>query len=294
MSEEIPTDPAPVQPRKVVTPRVWGPMVLALLAVLVSSAVYGVHEHNTARRLAAENREVMASLDATRSQFQALTNRLNNLTTQPSPSKPAASQSSSHGAAARRVLSHRRPVEDLRWKQIQMQLAEQQKQIEANHQDLGNARTELQGSIARTHDELVVLERKGERNYYEFDLDKNRQFERKGPVGLRLHKANSKQQNADLDMLVDDIKLSKKHVNLYEPVFFYSADNQQPVELVINSISKNHIRGYLDEPKYKSADLEAMANGKPPATAPSSGPNVQSRPPRQHLEVPKNMEVPKN
>jgi hypothetical protein len=60
--------------------------------------------------------------------------------------------------------------------------------------------------------------------------------------------------------MVDDFKLSKKHVNVYEPVIFYSADNKLPVELVINQISKNHIHGYVSEPKYKSGDLEAKAN----------------------------------
>ena len=54
-------------------------------------------------------------------------------------------------------------------------------------------------------------------------------------------------------MLVDDFALSKKHVNIYEPVVFYSADRKAPVELVINSISKNHIHGYVSEPRYKAA-----------------------------------------
>jgi hypothetical protein len=40
-------------------------------------------------------------------------------------------------------------------------------------------------------------------------------------------------------MLVDDFKVQKKHVNIYEPVQFYSADFKAPVELVINRISKN-------------------------------------------------------
>jgi len=91
----------------------------------------------------------------------------------------------------------------------------------------------------------------GERSYYEFDVDKSGQFQREGPVGVRLRKANTKHEYADLEMMVDDFKVSKKHVNIYEPVVFYSGDRKTPVELVINSIGKNHIHGYVSEPKYK-------------------------------------------
>jgi uncharacterized coiled-coil protein SlyX len=289
MSDEFPFAPDPTEPhRKAIPPRVWGPFVLALFVVLLSAAVYGYREHNMVRQLGVEKSEMMASLDATRGQLAVLTNRLNDLTAQPSSGKPAPSRPDKHRATVRGAASVHRRAEDPRWKEIQSQLAEQQKQIEANRQDLGSTRTELQGSIARTHDELVVLERKGERAYYEFDLDKSSQFQRKGPVGISLHKSNTKHQNADLELMVDDVKLSKKHVNLYEPVFFYSADNKQPAELVINSISKNHIHGYVDEPKYRAAELEAMANssGNLGSGTTSNGTNAQQ--PRQRLETPKN------
>jgi len=233
-----------------------------------------------------------ASLDSTRSLVAALTNRVNELS-----DKQAAASSATHSSnTVRRAGGHHRQAEDPQWKEIRSELAKQQEQIEANRQDLGNARTELQGSIARTHDELVLLEKKGERKYYEFDIEKDSQFRRQGPVGLRLHKADTKHQFADLDLMVDDVKLSKKHVNLYEPVFFYSAESKQPAELVINSITKNHIHGYVDESKYKSADLEAAANsadngGTAGNTAGNTGGNTAGTPPaqpRQRLEAPKN------
>jgi hypothetical protein len=75
-----------------------------------------------------------------------------------------------------------------------------------------------------------------------------------------LRKANTKHEYADLEMLVDDFKVSKNHINIYELVVSYSGDRKWPVELVINSISKNHVHGYVSEPKYKSGELEAMAN----------------------------------
>jgi len=255
------------------------------LVVLTTLAVYGVHERNVARGLAAQKSDVLSALDANRAQIAALTDRLNEVTTQQAAAKTSAASSVNHDPKAR-AASHRRRAEDPRWKELQNQLAEQQKQIDTNRTDLGNTRTELQGSIARTHDELVVLEKKGERNYYEFDLDKSGQFARKGPVGIKLRKANTKHQFADLELMVDDFKLSQKHVNLYQPVMFYSADGKQPAELVINNISSNHIRGYISEPKYKPAELEAMANSS--ATSNVTAPSATQPQPRPRLDAPKN------
>jgi hypothetical protein len=261
--------------------------VLLILAGLIVSAVYGYRQHKMVDQLTADKNEMTASLDSTRSLVAALTNRVNELSNEPATASSARSSNS-----VRRAAGHHRQAEDPRWKEIRTELAKQQEQIEANRQDLGNARTELQGSVARTHDELVLLEKKGERKYYEFDIEKDSQFRRQGPVGLRLHKADTKHQFADLDLMVDDVKLSKKHVNLYEPVFFYSAESKQPAELVINSITKNHIHGYVDESKYKSADLEAVANSADNGgTAGNTGGNTAGTPPaqpRQRLEAPKN------
>lgn len=281
MSAEISATPTPG--RKALPPRVWGPVVLLILAGLIASAVYGYRQHRIVRQLTADKNEMTASLDSTRSLIAALNNRVNELS-----SEQAATSATAHSNSVRRSAGHHRQTEDPRWKEIRDELAKQQQQIEANREDLGSARTELQGSIARTHDELVLLEKKGERKYYEFDIEKDSQFRRQGPVGLRLRKADTKHQFADLELMVDDVKLSKKHVNLYEPAFFYSADSKQPAEIVINSISKNHIHGYVDESKYKPAELEAAANSADSNSTAGNTAGTSPAQPRQRLEAPKN------
>jgi len=269
--------------------RVWV-VAAALLALLVATAAYAFHERNLAWRLSAQNIAATSALDATREQIRTLTARLDAMNADRSTEKPAAA----HSAVYRKPLtaaSNRQRIDDPRWKKVQGQLDEQEKKIESTRQDLTNTRAELQGSIATTHDELVMLEKKGERSYYEFDLDKVGQFQREGPVGVRLRKANTKHEYADLEMLVDDFSVSKKHVNIYEPVVFYS-DRGVPVELVINSISKNHIHGYVSEPKYPGGKLDAVANST--ASNPAAGTNgphgdssAKPTPVRQQLEPPK-------
>jgi hypothetical protein len=256
---------------------------------LLALGAYSFHEHSLAGKLATQNSEIAASLNATRGQIDALTAKMNALTAPPAE-KPAPTHVAAISTRTDRPAHRRARAEDPRWREVRSQLAQHQKQIESTQQDLANTRTELQGSIARTHDDLVVLQKRGERNYYEFDLDKSGQFQREGPVGVRLRKANTKHEYADLELMVDDFKLSKKHVNIYEPVMFYNADNGRLVELVINSVDKNHIHGYVSEPKYKSVDLDAMANGAANGNVPAnsgSGDSSANTGTRQRLQLPK-------
>ena len=283
MSEET-----PARPESTITfPLI--PIFLVLVLV-VGAVAYSLHERSVAKKLAADNNAMSATLNATRDQVNALSAKMSALEAPPAAepaTKPAAMvfHRPLTAAVARRRM---RRVEDPRWKKMQGQLDEQGRQIDATRQDLTSTRTELQGSIAKTHDDLVLLEKKGERNYYEFDLDKSGQFQRQGPISIRLRKANTKHDYADLELLVDDAKVSKKHVNVYEPVVFYPADEKVPVEIVINAVSKNHIHGYVSAPKYRGADLEAMtnsgANNADATTAPSTSDGKPS-PLRQRLPV---------
>jgi hypothetical protein len=255
--------------------------IFAVAAVLVGMGAYAMHEGSVARNLAAQNAEVQTSLKNTNAEIEQLAARVNDLT--------AAKQAAEVKAQAQ-DMAHRRATKgmvrmaDGRFKKIEGELDEQGRAIQSTQSDLASTRTdlastrtELQGSIAHTHDELVALERKGERNYFEFDLDKAKRFTAEGPIGIRLKKSNVKHQYADLELFVDDVSLQKKHVNLMEPAVFYAADSETPVELVINGITKNHIHGYVSAPKYKRSELTAMGG------APSS---QSAQTPRQRLNTP--------
>jgi hypothetical protein len=264
----------------------WGAVAALSMAVAVAGG-YSIHEHSAAQRLSAENTQISAALKDTRGQMDALAAKVNAM------SEAEAQRQQAPVAAARRArvagTAHRpKGMSDKRWKEVQAKLDEQRKAIDANgkaiedtRNELTSAKTELSGSIARTHDELVVLQRKGERSYFEFDVDKTKQFRATGPVGIKLKKANTKHQYADLDLMVDDVALNQKHVNLLQPVVFYAGENGKPVELVVQRIGKNHIHGYVSTPKYRDSELAAMTS----ANAQANGEQPSSR---QKLEVPKN------
>jgi hypothetical protein len=268
-------------------------VVAGLSALVIAAGGYAFHEHNVSKQLGEQNSAVTSTLNATRDQVNALNTKLDAMTAERAADKAETSTHSQPGVYRKPMMAAatRHRIDDPRWKKMQGQLDNQAKQIDATRQDLTSARTELQGSIATTHEELVLLEKKGERSYYEFDLDKTKQFQREGPVGVQLRKANTKHEYADLDMLIDDLRVSKKHVNIYEPVFFYPADSKTPAELVINKISKDHIHGYVSEPKYKGAEVEAKATSSTNIESvngnDSQAATAKPSPGRQRLEPPK-------
>jgi hypothetical protein len=267
--------------------------IVAAVAIAAAGLVYALHEHSSARSLATQNAQMATQnaqmtnqLSATQSEVQALASKVNTLQTsetqasetQPSPSgarsASAATPSRRAGAPGTRRANAAAPRFDPRFNKLQAQLDEQGKaldaqgkQIDATRSDLAStqtdlqsARTELGGSIAKTHGELVLLEKRGQSSYFEFDISKAKQFKHAGPVGISLRKANDKRQYADLMLMVDDRNLQQKHVNLYQPAMFYAPDNAQPISIVINQISKDHIHGYVSAPKYRKSELDAMAN----------------------------------
>ena len=226
------------------------------------------------------------------SQLQTLSEKLNTLAVAPPAAtqaetapvtRPRASVRTQRKAVSHRVAARRRPVDDPRWNQIRSQLTDQQKelantreQVEKTRSDLegrlSSTKDELNGSIARTHEELVALEKRGQRNYYEFSLDKTKRFQRVGPVSLSLRKVNFKRKSYNLALMVDDFELNKKNVNLYEPVWITLTDRPQPLELVVNRIDKDHIKGYLSEPKFKKSELAATTKAAPEKTQEVSTP----------------------
>ncbi|HEY1499468.1 MAG TPA: hypothetical protein VGF88_07835 [Acidobacteriaceae bacterium] len=237
--------------------------ILAAVAIGGAGLGYAVHEHQAAERLAAQNQQMSTELASTRSQMNDLTAKVSELAArsdvqaaQPPAPAPTVATPASHPAGKPRAGR----VPDRRLTKMQAQLDAQGKAIEATRGDLASTRTELTGSIAKTHDELVVLQKKGERSYFEFDIQKSKAFTHEGPVGVSLRKANLKHQYADLELMVEDRDLVQKHVNLDQPVMFYQPDTELPIQVVINDITKDHIHGYVSAPKYRKSELASTAN----------------------------------
>lgn len=107
----------------------------------------------------------------------------------------------------------------------------------------------MSGLIARNHEELEVLKHRGERTYYEFTLQKGAKPIVLSTVKLQLKKVDNKHSKYTMIVSVDDRTIEKKGKSLYEPVQFYTGKEQVLYELVVNSLTKNVVSGYLSAPK---------------------------------------------
>ena len=135
---------------------------------------------------------------------------------------------------------------------VRTDLAKTQTDLATTISQLQSVRGDLSSTnsvIARNHDELVLLEHKGDRNYYEFSLTKG-QKKPVGTVTLELKRTDPKRSKFTLDVFADDKVYEKRDRNVNEPLQFYSGKEPALFEIVVNNInSKNQISGYLSTPK---------------------------------------------
>ena len=114
--------------------------------------------------------------------------------------------------------------------------------------DLGMARSDMGTLIARNHDDIEYLRKLGDRDYFEFTLNRNQPTKIAG-VGLTLKKTNVKHYRFNVDTLVDDIQVERKDCTINSPVFFYVSGSKKPYEMVVNSVGSEQVKGYLSAPK---------------------------------------------
>jgi septal ring factor EnvC (AmiA/AmiB activator) len=119
----------------------------------------------------------------------------------------------------------------------------------------------MSGLIARNHDDLEELKRRGDRNYFEFTLTKAKTPQRIGPVQMSLNKTDSKKSKYTMTVLADDKTIEKKDKTAGEPVQFYvkGTAHMSPYEIVVFDVGKNQITGYLSTPK-TAASATAASN----------------------------------
>jgi multidrug efflux pump subunit AcrA (membrane-fusion protein) len=114
------------------------------------------------------------------------------------------------------------------------------------------------GLIAHTRDDLEVLKHKGDRNYYEFTLLRGAKPQPVSTVSLQLKKTDPKRGKFTLDVTSDDKTIEKKDRNMAEPIQFYSGRDRLLFELVVWTIDKKKVTGYLSTPK--NAPVPVTAN----------------------------------
>jgi septal ring factor EnvC (AmiA/AmiB activator) len=157
--------------------------------------------------------------------------------------------------------------------QVTTQISGTQSDLSATKADLEATKGKLQstigdlgvqsGLIARNHDEVEELKRLGERDIFEFSLNKSAKSpDRVGPIQVQLRKVDTKHYRYTVNVVADDKTIEKKDKTVGEPVQFYVRGARAPYEIVVFDLSKDQAKGYLSTPK--------SATAAPPATPPGT------------------------
>jgi chromosome segregation ATPase len=108
------------------------------------------------------------------------------------------------------------------------------------------------GFVATNGKEIDELRKRGERTIVEFHLDKNnkKNYQKVGDISLLMKSADPKKNNFTLDVKADD-KITEKKNSINVPLQFYVGKSLY--ELVINTVGKDTVSGYLSTPKYQAS-----------------------------------------
>jgi hypothetical protein len=128
--------------------------------------------------------------------------------------------------------------------------------------NLQMARSELGTLIAKNHDEIDELRKLGERDYIEFTVSGKNTEQKVGNVTVQLHSTNPAKNSYNVSLVVDDKRMNNKNGSLNQPIFFYGQGSKRaPMEIVVNSIDKNKVTGYLSIPKVSQPVASASTSG---------------------------------
>lgn len=146
-------------------------------------------------------------------------------------------------------------------KNVDTRVSQVSTDLSSTKDELKMAKSEMGTLIARNHDEIDQLRRLGERDYVEFTIAGRNKPQKVGSMTVELKGVNTKKNQVNLAMVVEDKRYEKKNRSVNEPIFFYTSGTRMPDELVINKIGKNQISGYISIPKANSQPSASTTSG---------------------------------
>ncbi len=249
-----------------------GKWVLIGLAVLVVAAAGYAHytTHAAVEKLKqnvdssqAQIKELQARLQNAEAQQEALAQQAG-MTKKELAARTAALQSEALAEASR--LEKEQKAQQAQIGQVSGDVAGVKTDVGGVKTDLTATKTDLEatkaklqstigdlgvqsGLIANTRSDLDVLKHKGDRNYYEFTLLKGAKPQPVATVSLQLKKTDAKKGKFTLSVSSDDKTIEKRDRNVSEPIQFYSGRDRMLFELVVWTVEKHKVTGYLSTPK---------------------------------------------
>jgi hypothetical protein len=132
--------------------------------------------------------------------------------------------------------------------------------LSGTQNDLKMARSELGTLIARNHEDVEQLRRLGERDYIEFTIDTKNKPQKVGSFVVELKGTNPNKKRYNVALIVDDVRIDKKNLPVDEPIFFHQGNDRRPLELVVNTVAKDKVTGYISIPKAAGAQSASSSD----------------------------------
>ena len=117
--------------------------------------------------------------------------------------------------------------------------------IASNRESLGS----LGSRVDANAEEIGGVKRSLDRDYYNFELQRSGGVMKVFNVSMQLKDTDMKKQRYHVEIVADGRRISKKKVNVNEPIFFYVEGQKKPYEVLVNRVDKNFVVGYLSVPK---------------------------------------------
>jgi hypothetical protein len=131
--------------------------------------------------------------------------------------------------------------------------------LDATKNSIQMARSEMGTLIARNHDEIDQLRHMGQRDYFEFTVQRKSGATKVGSIQIQLKDTNPKKNQYTITVVADDNNFEKKNRSVNEPIFFYTGGSRAALELVVNKVTKTSATGYLSAPKAAGAASASTA-----------------------------------
>ena len=139
---------------------------------------------------------------------------------------------------------------------VKEEMAETKSQIDSTDSVLNLTKDQLQAMsewVSSNSSEIGHLRDFNDRTYLTFRLPKSGKLYKIGGVLMRLRKTEPKRHRFSIELLADDRKMVKKDHYVNEPLQFYIGDSKRPYEIVMTSVKKEEVMGFLATPKIQMA-----------------------------------------
>jgi len=139
---------------------------------------------------------------------------------------------------------------------VKDEIAETKSRLDSTDSVLNLTKDELQVMsewVSSNSSEIGQLRDFNERTYLTFRLPKSGKMYKIGGVLMRLRKTEPKRHRFSIELLADDRKMVKKDHYVNEPLQFYIGDLKKPYEIVMTSVKKDQVMGFLATPKIQMA-----------------------------------------